>query len=163
MKEKEIKEKEYLEYINEHIRNVRIACTKYGERLAKTLNISERELNAIAARHDESKYYEEEFEGYRQWFFPCSNETKDKKLFDKAWEHHYTVNKHHPEFWMDTYNNEPEDMPPIYIAEMLLDWEAMSMKFNNNTYDYYMKEKDKKPFSENTKKILDEVIDIFKK
>ena len=50
-------------------------------------------------------------------------------------------------------------MPALYIAEMLLDWEAMSMKFNGSTYDYYIKNRDKKPFSENTKQILDKVVE----
>lgn len=163
MEEKKLKEKEYLNYINGHIMNIRTAYIKYSEKLCKALNISERELMCNVTIHDQSKYFEEEFEGYRQYFYPCSNEKKDEKIFNDAWEHHYNINKHHPEFWVNEYTNEPEDMPIIYIAEMLLDWEAMSMKFGDNTYEYYMKNRDKKPFSDNTKKIIDSVIDIFKK
>lgn len=159
--EKDLKEKEYLKYINEHISNVRMAYLRYSDSLCKALNISGKELFINVSKHDESKYLEEEFDGYRQYFHTCSNEKKDQKLFDIAWEHHYKNNKHHPEYWMDE-NGNPGDMPPIYIAEMLLDWEAMSMKFGGTTYNYYIKNRDKKPLSDNIKMILDEVIRIFR-
>ena len=42
--------------------------------------------------------------------------------------------------------------------EMILDWEAMSMKFGGNTYDYYIKNRDTKSFTEKDKKILDIVL-----
>lgn len=149
------KNKEYQDYIDEHINFVKAAAIGYGEKLCKALGITWLELSKAIKLHDKSKYSVEEFEGYRQWFYPCSYETKNKDLFDKAWEHHYTHNKHHPEYWKG------EDMTPLAIAEMLLDWEAMSMKFNTNTYEYYQKERDNKELSENTKKIIDQVIHIF--
>lgn len=158
--EKELKEKEYLNYIEEHISNVKIAYMHYSEQLCRALNISNKDLFINVSKHDQSKYSEEEFDAYRQYFHTCSNEKKDKELFDKAWVHHYINNPHHPEYWVDMHGY-VRDMKPIYIAEMLLDWEAMSMKFGGSTYDYYMKEKDNKPFSDNTKKILDEIITIF--
>lgn len=162
MIEKQLKEKEYTNYINEHIMNIRLAYIKYGEILCKKLNISNHQLLLNINKHDQSKYSEKEFDSYRQYFYPCSNETKNEELFNKAWEHHYKENPHHPEYWIDDDSNTINDMPNIYITEMLLDWEAMSMKFNNNTYDYYMKNKDSKPFTIKTKKIIDSVIDIFK-
>lgn len=158
--EKQLKEKDYLNYINNHIANIRIANIKYGKDLSKALNISERELNILIAKHDESKYYEEEFEPYRQYFYPCSYETKNEESFNEAWKHHYTINKHHPEYWLDEFNN-PRDMEPLYIAEMLLDWESMSMKFGGTAYDYYMKNRENKHLSENSKRIIDSIINIF--
>lgn len=156
-----LKEREYHKYIHEHILNVSRAYNKYADILCKKLNISKYSLGIMIYNHDRSKYSEEEFSGYRQWFFPCSDETKNKEWFDQAWEHHYKNNSHHPEYWINSFG-EIENMPPINIAEMLLDWEAMSMKFGGTTYEYYMKERDNKPFSEFTKKTIDSVIDIFK-
>lgn len=152
----------YREYITEHISNVRIVYLKYGDKLCKILNINPYILVDNINKHDHSKYSEEEFEGYRQYFHPCSDEIPDEKIFELAWKHHYKNNPHHPEYWVDEINNTYKDMEPIYIAEMLLDWEAMSMKFGGNTYEYYMKEKDNKPFSDGTKKIIEKAIDIFK-
>lgn len=154
------KEKEYMNYISEHIDNVYVAHMKYGPELCKLLNLVPSKLAVRIFEHDKSKLSEEEFEPYRQYFFPHDGEEKDKDLFNKAWEHHYTVNSHHPEYWIE--DGKPTDMDNYAIAEMLLDWEAMSVKFGNTTYEYYMKERNKKPFSENTKNILDSIIYIFK-
>lgn len=155
--ELKMKEEEYMNYIDEHRTYVKMACMSYGNMLCKLLDIPSFMLFNNIENHDKSKYLkEEEFDGYRQWFYPCSYETKNKELFDEAWKHHYEHNRHHPEFWNG------EDMPPIAIAEMLLDWEAMSIKFNGNTYEYYKKERDNKGLSENTKKIIDDIIHIFK-
>lgn len=156
MTELELKEKEYLDYINEHISNVKMVYINYGEELCKLLNVSKFSLGENIDRHDASKFSDEEFDAYRNWFHTCSDEEKDKEAFDKAWHHHYTNNPHHPQYW--DRGDYIEDMPRIFIAEMLCDWHAMSIKFNDNTYKYYLKERDKKPFSENTKKILDVVI-----
>ena len=161
MSELEMKEQEYMDYIEEHLANVKTAFQKYGDRLCQELNISKFELERNIYNHDMSKFSSDEFDAYRNYFYPCSDETKDKESFNKAWKHHYTNNPHHPEYWKDEENN-IKDMPNIYIAEMLCDWEAMSMKFNGSTYEYYKKERDVKPFSQNTKNILDHVIEIFK-
>lgn len=160
MSELKEKEQEYIEYIEEHISNVKTVFYKYGDKLCKELNISKNALEKNINLHDASKFSNDEFDAYRNYYYPCSNEEKDEKAFEKAWKHHYTNNPHHPEYWCN--NTVKEDMPNIYIAEMLCDWEAMSMKFNDNTYEYYMKERDKKPFTENTKNILDHVIEIFR-
>ena len=160
MNNEENKEIEYEQYISNHLHNVRLAFEKYKFKLCSALNISINSLEENINRHDQSKYSDEEFDGYRQWFYPYDNEEKNKKQFDGAWEHHYKNNPHHPEYWIrDGYI---EDMPPIYIAEMLLDWESMSMHFGNDIRDYYRSERNKKPFSENTKKIIDSIIyDVF--
>lgn len=156
MTELEMKEKEYIKYINEHCSNVRIAFLKYGEQLCRLLNVSLHSLEENINRHDQSKFSEEEFEGYRNWFYPCTDEEKNKEEYDKAWIHHYTNNPHHPQYWIrDGYT---EDMPSVFIAEMLCDWQGMAIKFGTSTYEYYLKERDKKGFSENTKKILDVVV-----
>ena len=79
---------------------------------------------------------------------------------------HRFHNKHHPEYWTyvdEYYKPVVLDMPPIYIAEMLLDHQAMGYKFGDNAYNYYQKTKDKKPYSDKTKKIIESVIDIFNK
>lgn len=156
MSELEMKEQEYMNYIEEHIANVKTVFQKYGNRLCKELHINKFELERNIYKHDMSKFSDDEFNAYRNYFYPCTDEEVNKEEFNKAWEHHYRNNPHHPEYWKTDDNI--QDMPNIYIAEMLCDWEAMSMKFNNNTYEYYLKERDKNPFSENTKKILDVIV-----
>lgn len=147
----------YKLYINEHILNVKKAFDVYNKVLCEHFSIDSNKLLKNILVHDASKFSKIEFEGYRQYFYPVKNDKRDENKFNIAWKHHYTNNPHHPEYWMG------KDMDDIYIVEMLLDWEAMSIKFKSNTYDYYIKERDKKNLSENTKNKIDKIIEIFKK
>ena len=161
MGELQLKENEYRAYIKEHVANIHAAFLKYGKELCSLIFETPGALYTRVIKHDDSKYCNIEFDAYRQYFYPCSDEEPNEEEFNNAWKHHYRNNDHHPEYWIDD-DGTIKDMPPICVAEMLLDWEAMSMKFNGSTYEYYLKEKDVKPFSENTKKLLAELITVFK-
>lgn len=154
----------YLDYINEHIGNVKLSFSNYGNNLANILEIDYDELNQNIEKHDLSKFENPEFSSYKQYFFPEDDEVKDKDIFEIGWLYHQNLNQHHPEFWVsrDDNNTKILDMPRVYIAEMLLDWAAMGIKFNNTAYSYYKEEGHKKPFSKNTIKAIESVIDIFK-
>ena len=150
-------EKDYVEYVGKHIANVRKAYDNREFQLSTALNLTEKERLELKDRiliHDKSKYSEEEFEGYRQWFFPSIGQVKNKEEFDKAWVHHYTVNDHHPEYW------NKKDMSNVSIAEMILDWEAMSINFGGNPLEYFEKNKEnkQKEMSINTFDIVDKTL-----
>ncbi len=156
--------KQYSDYIEEHISNVKLALLKYGKDLCNSLNININDLTKLINDHDASKFDPIEFYGYRQWFYPLAGETKSELKFNEAWLHHQNTNPHHPEYWImrDDKSIKILDMPNIYIAEMLLDWESMSMKFGGSVVDYYRRDGYKKPFSTNTKAKVEEAIKIFK-
>jgi hypothetical protein len=66
-------------------------------------------------------------------------------------------NEHHPEFWLG------EDMPYIYILEMICDWGSFSIKSGNKrelSDFYYNKAKDdeEKNLSDATKEIIEEIL-----
>ena len=66
-------------------------------------------------------------------------------------------NEHHPEFWLG------EDMPYIYILEMICDWGSFSIKSGNMrelSDFYYNKAKDdeEKNLSDATKEIIEEIL-----
>lgn len=162
MSELYLKENEYKAYIKEHVSNVHTAFLKYGVTMCKALHITPGALYVRVIKHDDSKYSEIEFDAYRQYYYACSGEEPNEEILNNGWKHHYLNNDHHPEYWVDELTGNIKDMPVECIAEMLLDWEAMSMKFGGNTYDFYMKEKDIKPLSENTKQIIESLIGLFK-
>ena len=142
-------------------------------------------LNEIKETHDQSKFSEEEFGPYGENFFgikecnKCSkfddckklgsNKNKDCKEykykdFDKAWEHHFKVNKHHWNHWCYNWElnesgvplNEcklsiPLEMSDRYIIEMICDWTAMGYKFENTAKDFYLKNKNKIELNPKTK------------
>jgi len=134
----------YKVYIDNHRANVKDAYAAHGTKIGAILGLSigdMQTLHTLVETHDESKFSKEEFEGYRQYFYPAPGETKDHDAFQKAWEHHYRCNRHHYEGWVVA--GVPTLMDPIYVAEMILDWEAMSRNFGGNPLDWYQKNKDK--------------------
>lgn len=119
--------------------------------------------------HDSSKYSFEEFEPYRERFFPVEredgsepDEDEVKRNFELGWLHHVHNNPHHPEYWtlVDKGEIKIYDMPDICIIEMLCDWMAMSKYYNSTTLSWWQSESAKKlPMSERTKSKVNEFMD----
>jgi hypothetical protein len=118
-------------------------------------NIDIELFDEMIEEHDNSKFSEEEFEPYAQKWF---GDKKKTPAYEEAWKHHWTNNEHHPEFWLG------EDMPYIYILEMICDWGSFSVESGNYkelSDFYYNKAKDdeEKNLSENTKAIVEEILE----
>lgn len=161
------KEQEYLNYIDTHKLNVQKAFEKYGKLLCKNLSesIDIFDLELIIKEHDESKKSHNEFHGYRQWFYPRDGEKKDEAIFKNAWFHHLRNNSHHPEYWTyidDDFRIQIIPMEPIDIAEMILDWASFEFAGKGSVYDFWIKNKDKKPLHPDTKIIVNKLINIIK-
>lgn len=154
-KEQLQKEKEYKDYVDTHIINVKTAWSimKSNTRFLKYIEIEDnctsRGLNifidlmdSMINNHDSSKYSYEEWEGYRKNYYPVDDQEKidNAPNAEKAWVHHYTTNMHHWDWWAK--NNCQERMPLVNIVEMCCDWIAMSMKFGSNAYDWFNQQTD---------------------
>jgi hypothetical protein len=146
---------EYRTYVVEHKERVKQYADWLKENLPGLFNEPGLEdFDELIEEHDESKFSEEEFEPYAQHFYG----TKDNDFeFDKAWEHHWLNNEHHPEYWNG------EDMPYIYILEMICDWGSFGIKEENykELIDFYYSEArddEEKNLSDNTKKIIEEIL-----
>ena len=111
----------YEKYIVDHKANVLHAYEEFFEKKTWTDKLPEEisvedwnealdGLKEEVINHDNSKYSDEEFEPYRRHF----DKTTQEELYDKehpeheelveqeferAWQHHYLINPHHPEFW----------------------------------------------------------------
>lgn len=111
-------------------------------------------FDEMIEEHDNSKFSEEEFEPYAQKWFGDGKKTLE---YEEAWKHHWMNNEHHPEFWLG------EDMPYIYILEMICDWGSFSVDSGNHQelIDFYYnkaKNDDEKNLSDNTKEIIEEIL-----
>ena len=149
----------YLKYIDEHRNNIYFAFRQHGQRICLMLSLiglSYHKLRKRIAEHDISKYASEEFDAYRNNFFPKEGEEKDAFAFQKAWHHHYSVNDHHWQYWVK--NGKAEEMDRIALAEMILDWEAMSFKFKSNPVDWYQKNKDEIILERHTRELVEKVL-----
>lgn len=105
----------YDEYLNDHIGAVSI-CYKLltGEELPE---------------HDSSKYSEDEYRAYDDFFYGEHTEEVEK-AFKYAWNHHQKTNPHHWQYWVLINDDEGTvclDMPERYINEMVADWGAFSL------------------------------------
>ena len=108
----------------------------------------------VIKEHDESKYSEEEFEPYAQRWHGDKKKTLE---YEEAWKHHWMNNEHHPEYWLG------EDMPYIYILEMICDWGSFSIASGDMTElsdFYYNKAQDdpEKNLSDATKEIIEDIL-----
>ena len=178
--EKNKKQQEYVNYIKEHVLNVQIAFNRYFIPLLEKDNIceivSDQEFKEAINRasvsildHDSSKYSDEEFDGYREKYYPTvselANEDFQKQVeerSEKAWEHHYTNNWHHPKYWFDSENNIYKDMNLEAIIEMICDWTSFNIKSGNpiGVLDWYTNKanSEKASMSSKTKLIVEEIL-----
>lgn len=89
----------------------------------------------VAADHDASKWSEEEYRPYVAMTAVLNLDGKYgygpgmEELTEEAWQHHRSVNDHHP----------PDDsslMSVLQLAHMMSDWAAMSDEFENSLRGY---------------------------
>lgn len=105
-----------LRTIMRHIRNVQDNCSLLAERLLEKEPDFARKLLANSLLHDNSKLRGIEWAN-------LNGDTKkmNGEAFKLAHQAHVENNPHHPEYW-DGIDN----MPRVYIAEMVCDWKARS-------------------------------------
>lgn len=148
-------QKEYLEYINSHKARVEKFADWLLENCPEVLDEVDPDVFwDLIKGHDDSKFSEEEFEPYAQRFY---GDKKDSFEFEEAWKHHWMNNEHHPEFWLG------EDMPYVYILEMICDWGSFSIASGNmkELSDFYFnkaKDDPNKNLSKATKKIIEDIL-----
>ena len=155
-------QEEYKNYIIEHKERVKQFADWLVENLPELFDGCDVDMfYDIIEEHDESKFSEEEFEPYAQKFYG-PQDINGKPLdyvpgYDDAWLHHYMNNEHHPEYW------DGEDMPFIYILEMLCDWGSFSIdkgdlhELSKYYYDNAKEDKEKN-LSDATKEIIEEIL-----
>jgi hypothetical protein len=156
-------QEEYKQYIIDHKRRVKQFAEWMKENLPELFtdidyNVDIDDFDELIAEHDQSKFSEEEFEAYAEHFYGSKENDFE---FEQAWEHHWQNNEHHPEYWGG------EDMPYIYILEMLCDWGSFGIAKGDITelVDYYYskaKDDEDKNLSDNTKLIIEEILSKIK-
>lgn len=135
--------KNYKERTEKHIENVKKVCDAlFDDEVVKEylddLGIEETTFKSFhISKHDSSKFGIEEMLGYilmtekygRKVGYKFSKEDDD--IMAKAWDHHKSVNRHHPEFFEDV-----EQMKQADLLEMCCDWGAMSLEFGDSVVDF---------------------------
>ena len=160
----------YNNYLDEHISNVGKAYWWLKEYLPEvTEPISDDEEWYILKCHDESKYDQEEYDAYDEYFYGKKKTSAVKEAFDYAWLHHIHNNPHHWQHYI-LMNDEPSegivalDMPYCYIIEAICDWWAFSWKTGNlrGIFKWYLVHKDNMKLSYNTRMTVEEILGRIK-
>lgn len=155
-------QEEYEKYIIGHKERVKQFADWLKENLPDVFEGVDLEaFDEVIAEHDESKFSDEEFEAYALKFYG-KQDINGKPLdyvpgYDEAWLHHWMNNEHHPEFWLG------EDMPLIYILEMLCDWGSFSIDKGDLTelskyYYEQARDDEEKNLSDSTKEIIEDIL-----
>jgi len=163
MLEKIKKFREYLDYIERHYNNVQKAWALIKEK-CKNLDVDWMtddarywQIETNVKLHDLSKLSQQEFTQYRQYFFPCKHEVKNKELFKQGWANHKKENLHHWQSWPKSKSQFKE----IYAVEMVIDWVAMSFEFGDTAKAYYEKNKDQIDIPDWSIKLIYEIFDAI--
>jgi hypothetical protein len=148
----------YKQYVDTHKKNVEKFASWLKENCPEVFEgVNINAFDAQIAEHDESKFSEEEFEPYARFWYNDTEHYDYDPEYEAAWEHHYMNNEHHSEYWNG------DDMPLLYILEMICDWGSFSIaKGNlNELSEYYYeeaKEDDEKNLSDATQEIIEDIL-----
>lgn len=164
MIEKIKKFREYIDYIEEHYNNVQKAWALINEKCPNKFRFIHDDfvwhtIDAEVKAHDLSKLSSEEFTQYRQFFFPCEGEEKNKDLFKQAWEHHKNQNEHHWQTWTEKHKENP--YADAFLVMNIVDWVAMGFKFNDTAKGYYEKNKHEINLPDWAIKLMYEIFDCI--
>ena len=156
------KTREYLDYVERHIKNVNKAWEVVQEKCADMWFVSETHwrslLESEIAQHDVSKLSQRELVPYRQKFNPSYFEPFIGDEFGEAWRHHLLHNDHHWQNW----TKQEFIMPPVAklkCVHMIIDWEAMGYEFGNNAQEYYEENAEKIDIPENMVEFMYEIFE----
>jgi len=123
MQEEKLK---HIESVLRHIDLVQSSTRLLGERLIESgqdkLGL---ELIANGLIHDNSKFFGIELE------YLTVAEGKSE-AFELALHQHVTTNAHHPEYWSGI-----ENMPDVYLCEMICDWHSRSNEFGSSLIEFF--------------------------
>lgn len=160
--------KSYEEYLTQHIDNVKLGFDWMLINLPELFEEFDADyLGSLISQHDSSKYGEEEFQPYAEYFYGDEGGEDVMYEFNKAWLHHQHHNPHHWQHWVlreDDGNTVAIEMPKECVIEMISDWWAFSWK-NNNLYEifsWYENNTEKHIFHENTKKLVEDILTTLK-
>lgn len=148
--------REYLDYIEDHLNNVKRAFTELSKACDGMWWVGDdyswHMLKRRVEMHDLSKLSKEELVQYRDSFYPVKETDKETSGMDAAWENHKRMNTHHHE--------SVEDL--LDVVHMVIDWTAMGYKFGDTAQQYYEANQEKIKLLDEHKKFMYEIFERMK-
>lgn len=158
---------EYYQYLENHISNVQEAWHSILRPQLEDVDPEViQKVDVLVRDHDKSKYRDDEFCAYCDYFYPSEKFPKDEKAFDEAWLLHQRRNPHHYQYWIlirDSGTISPQDIPLEYILEMLCDWHSFSaVDPESSAYNWWTKNKSKMMLSPESRKLVEKYVKLLK-
>lgn len=107
----------------------RLSIQAHRQKVRKYIRFFTDRLTTRGERHDLSKLEEPELSGFAQYTDSLKDLTygspeyyENLQALRPVLDHHYAVNRHHPEHW----KNGISEMTLVDIIEMICDWKASS-------------------------------------
>jgi len=123
--EMDVIKKKHMQSLIRHIKLVQDAAQLLGERLIESGQLEfGKILIANALSHDQSKFHGIEW----KHLIRCND---DDIMLKQALDQHLATNTHHPEYWGGI-----NEMPNIYLAEMVCDIYARSSEMGTDLRDW---------------------------
>lgn len=157
---------EYDLYLDRHRSGVMKAFYWIEENLPEYLEGNDIEIENLLRNHDASKNEQDEYDAYDAYFYGGNRSYEVVREFNKAFLLHLHRNPHHWQYWVLIQDDPGHDeivfdMPREYIIEMICDW--WSFSWNSGKLDemltWYAEHKDYIKLSENTRKIVENILD----
>ena len=164
--------KEYRNYLNEHIGNVRKAFDWLKKNIATTERIPLTEYDWRQAErhikyHDDTKWTPSEWNAYDVYFYGGNRSAKVVEDFNYAWLHHIHHQPHHWQHWI-LFEDDPEyrvpyrtlEIPKEYVIEMICDWWSFSWTKGDLTeiFSWYDDHKKTMILHPKTRKLVEDII-----
>lgn len=164
---------DYFKYVTNHIKNVKKGYRWLKKNLPEIFEGKNKfKISLAIALHDRSKFLlNKEFKSYRDYFYGDKNDEQNKDAvhanFQKAWNHHQKINKHHWQYWVlikADGSYKVLDMPYENIIEMICDWWSFSWKTGNlyDIFSWYEKNKKGMILSPNTISTIEGILKKMK-
>jgi len=151
------KTREYLDYLEEHLNNIKRAFCKLSKACDGMHWVGDdatwHAMREAVIYHDISKFSMEEFVQYRERFYPIDAAEMGYSCIEKAWKNHKLNNHHHHEVVAGYFD----------IVHMVIDWTAMGYKFGDTAQEYYEANKEEIKLSDEHIKFMYEIFDRIKK
>lgn len=154
---------EYNKYLTEHKKNVAKAFYWIRDNLPELVEDCDELEKQICQDHDMSKYNDDEYKAYDNWFYGNNKSFDVRKDYRKAWLTHIHRNPHHWQHWVlisDDEGTEKIEMPYNYIIEMICDWWSFSWAKGDlkEIFDYYDKHQGSYKMHPNTRRTVKMVL-----
>ena len=161
---------DYYKYVKEHTNNVRKAYRWMKKHIPELfLNWRQKaKTDLTIMKHDLSKWQRKEFVPYSKHFKGTEKEkAESQEAFQRAWNHHQKVNKHHWQYWVlvdGSGHNQALDMPFENIIEMIADWWSFSWKSGklDEIFSWYANNKSKMILSPKTSATVEMILNKIK-